>query len=100
MPWTEMRDKATCAAWLSPGSPGVLDVFVGCTGEATVPHCPHSTGRMKRIIGLIAVTVAPWIAAGISVQTPGMQETPAPFPVAPLGCSFLLGGFVVVLCGR
>lgn len=64
-------------------------------GEATVPHCPHSTGRMKRIIGLIAVTVAPWIAAGISVQTPGMQEAPAPFPVAAVSWCVALWWFYV-----
>lgn len=68
---------ATCPGQKSGPSPDVGCVY----GKATVPHCPHSFGRMKRIIDLIAVTVASWIAA----QNPGMQEAPAPFPA--VSCS-------------
>lgn len=99
MHWTKIWDKPTCAAWLFPASTGMLDVFMGSTGEATVPHCPHSIGRIKRIIDLIAMTVAHWIAGGSSVQNSGMQETPTPFPVATLGCSFLVCGIVVFSSG-
>lgn len=62
---------------------------VGCVhGVRWVPHCPHSIGRMKRTIDLIAVTVAPCIAGGIAVQNPGMQEAPCSFSCGHAGLRF------------